>query len=359
MKALLRAFDRRYYVVAPAERLAAVRILVGGFAVVFLLVSAPKFWALASFPAAELAPVGPLSWLDAPCAPAVVYGAFVACVLSGIAFTLGVGYAVAAPLFAALLLLLTTYRSSFGMKFHTENLLVLHVLLLAAAPAADAWRWRARGRGRAEARGRAVPSPHGRYGWALCAMSVVTVITYALAGVAKLRNGGWEWMNGDLLRAQIAYDNARKIELGSLHSPLGAALVRVGWVFPILGWLTMAVELLAPLALLGRRWASGWAALAWGFHAGVLAVMMIGFPYPLTFIAYASLFRAERLGELRLVRRLFGSWLPATAAQPRPDTAQPRSDSSPPHVVSAPSGSASAESSQVSSPEEELAERDE
>ena len=51
MKALLRAIDRRYYVVAPAERLAALRILVGGFAVVLLLVSAPKFWALASFSA--------------------------------------------------------------------------------------------------------------------------------------------------------------------------------------------------------------------------------------------------------------------------------------------------------------------
>ena len=34
---------------------------------------------------------------------------------------------------------MTTYRSSFGMIFHTENLWVVHVALLATAPAADAW----------------------------------------------------------------------------------------------------------------------------------------------------------------------------------------------------------------------------
>jgi hypothetical protein len=356
VKALLRAIDRRYYVVAPAERLAALRILVGGFAVVLLLVSAPKFWALASFSAAELAPVGPLFWLEAPLAPGVVYGAFVACVLGGIAFTLGVGYGVVAPIFAALLLLLTTYRSSFGMKFHTENLLVLHVLLLAAAPAADAWRWR----GGDAARATAAPAPHGRYGWALCAMSVVTVITYVLAGIAKIRNGGWEWVHGDLLRAQIAYDNVRKIELGSLHSPLGAAVVRVAWLFPILGWLTMAVELLAPVALLGRRWASGWALLAWGFHAGVLAVMMIGFPYPLTFIAYASLFRAERLGDVRPVRRLvswlFGGSRSSAASARSSTTAGVDVDTAVTTAVT--TAGATAEPPRVPSPKEELAERE-
>lgn len=329
MKRLLRAFDRFYYVAAPAERLAAVRILVGGFAVIFLLASAPRFWGLAHFGVAEFDPVGPLFWLDRPLEPALSYAVFVGCVLTGAAFTLGVGYGVVAPVFALLLLLLTTYRSSFGMKFHTENLLALHVLLLAAAPAADVWVWRgfgARSRARTtqiapgEARSEAARHvEHGRYGWVLCAMSAVTVLTYVLAGIAKLRNGGWDWVNGDILRSQIAYDNVRKIELGSLHSPVGAAVVRVAWLFPILGWLTMAVELLAPLALLGRRWALAWAALAWSFHAGVLAMMLIGFPYPLSLVAYASLFRAERVRELPLVRR----WLGRGESSTQGETPQP------------------------------------
>jgi hypothetical protein len=33
----------------------------------------------------------------------------------------------------------------------------------------------------------------------------------------------------------------------------------------------------------------------WGFHVGVLALMAILFPYPVTFIAFAPFFRTERL----------------------------------------------------------------
>jgi hypothetical protein len=49
------------------------------------------------------------------------------------------------------------------------------------------------------------------------------------------------------------------------------------------------VELGAPLALLGRRLAYAWIALAWCFHAAVFAVMVVLFPYPLVGIAFASM----------------------------------------------------------------------
>jgi hypothetical protein len=55
------------------------------------------------------------------------------------------------------------------------------------------------------------------------------------------------------------------------------------------------VELGAPLALLDRRLRVLWAIAAWTFHLGVLALMGIGFPYPLTGVAFASLFRVERV----------------------------------------------------------------
>jgi hypothetical protein len=55
------------------------------------------------------------------------------------------------------------------------------------------------------------------------------------------------------------------------------------------------VELGAPVALLGRRIAAAWAALAWSFHLGVLALMAIAFPYPLLGVAFLPFFRAERL----------------------------------------------------------------
>ena len=45
------------------------------------------------------------------------------------------------------------------------------------------------------------------------------------------------------------------------------------------------------------------AASAWAFHLGVLALMGIGFPYPLSGIAFASLVPAERLPRWVAERR--------------------------------------------------------
>jgi hypothetical protein len=303
------------YASASAQRLAAVRVLVGAFAVLYLLGTAPSFLRVSGFAPQDFDPVGPLFWLEQPVPSAVVFVAFAAAVVAGVGFTLGVGYAVSGPVFALLLLLLTTYRSSWGMKFHTENLLTLHVLLLAVAPAADVWRWSGR---TPTDNGKTAGLEGGRYGWALRAMSVVTVLTYVLAGLAKVRIGGWEWFSGDVLRTQIAYDNVRKIELGSLHSPLGAAAVGVPWLFPVFAWLTLLVELFAPLALLGRRWALGWAALAWSFHLGVLLLMAIGFPYPLSFVAYASLLAPEKVRDWPLVRRALQARLRLSPAWANP-----------------------------------------
>ncbi len=58
--------------------------------------------------------------------------------------------------------------------------------------------------------------------------------------------------------------------------------------------MTIVIELGAPLAMLHRRVALGWALIAWGFHVGVLFLMSILFPYPCSGAAYASFFRLER-----------------------------------------------------------------
>lgn len=295
---LLSAFDRYWYAPAPAERLAWLRALVGGYALVYLIVRYPALTAVTRFHAAEFEPTGPVALLGSPLPPALVHAVAVLAVVAGAAFVAGVRYRLSAPLFALSFLWVTSYRSSFGMKFHTENLVALHLLLLAVAPAADALSFDARRR-RAPA-----PEPHGRYGWVIRAMCAVTVVTYVLAGVAKLKLAGTEWVTGDVIRAQIAYDNLRKIELGSLHSPLGAALVRASWPFPFLAWTTMALELGAPIALFGGRLARVWVFVAFAFHVGVLALMAIAFPYQLSFIAYLSFFEVERAQRSRFYRRL-------------------------------------------------------
>jgi hypothetical protein len=191
-----------------------------------------------------------------------------------------------------------TYRNSWGQVFHTENILVLHVLVLAVAPAADALSL--------DGRGREVPCDDARYGWPVRLMCIVTVLTYFIAGETKLRIAGLDWVTSDSLRNYVAFDNLRKTELGDVHSPLGGWLVGHGWLFPPLAVLTLAIELGAPLALLGGRVARAWAALAWAFHAGVVAVMAIVFPYPLLGIAFAPFFEVERLPvrlPARVVRR--------------------------------------------------------
>lgn len=291
----LRAFDRYWYAPMPKERLALLRIAVGCFALVYLLARFPAFLAVTRFHASEFAPVGIVALATAPLPPALVYLSFALTLLAGCAFVLGFRYRVFGPLFALSFLWVTSYRSSFGMKFHTENLVALHLLLLGCAPAVGSHSLDARA-----GRSRVSDQPDPRYGWPIRAMCAVTVFTYVLAGVAKLRLAGWDWLSGDALRAQVAYDNLRKLELGSLHSPLGAALVAHSGPFLFLAYATLLLELGAPLALAGKTVAKVWVTCAFFFHAGIALLMAIAFPYPLSCVAYLSFFELERVQSSRL-----------------------------------------------------------
>lgn len=294
---LTQRLDRFWYTPAPAERLSALRVCIGVYALVYLLVRAKSLLTVTRFAPAEFEPVGVVALLREPLPPLAVYGLFSIAVLTMAALTIGLFYRVSGPLAALSFLLITSYRSSFGMIFHTENLVALHLILLSVAPAADAWSVDAR-KGRAQEGGE-----HGKYGWPLRAISALTVVAYVIAGVAKLRLAGFGWVDGDLLRAQVAYDNLRKIELGSLHSPLGALLVRYGWPFRTLALCSLALELGAPLALFATRIAKVWVLGVFGFHLGVLALMAIAFPYQLSFVAYLSFFPLERLVSRLRARR--------------------------------------------------------
>ena len=293
---------------APAKRLAVLRVLVGGFAVGYVAVRSPNFVSYASFDDSQFAPVGIATLLDGPLPGVVLRLLVAATVVVGVAFVAGWRFRFSGPAFAVLLLALLTYRNAWGQVFHTENILVLHVLVLGLSPAADALSL--------DSRGRDAPGDDSRYGWPVRLMCVLTVLTYFIAGETKLRIAGLDWITSDSLRNFVAYDNLRKIVLGDMHSPLGGMLVGHAWLFPPLAVLTLAVELGAPLALLGGRIARVWVLLAWGFHVGVVAVMAIIFPYPLLGIAFAPFFAVERL-PLRLPARLTRRLAPGSAARLR------------------------------------------
>ncbi|HEU4410698.1 MAG TPA: hypothetical protein VFS43_35930 [Polyangiaceae bacterium] len=274
---------------APAARLASVRVLVGVYVLGYFALRARHLAAVARLPEGQFRPVGLAALAPAPLPAPLVYASVAAAALAAVAFATGFRYRVTGPLFAALLLWVTSYRNSWGMIFHTDNLAVAHVLVLGLAPAADAL---SRDAGR---RGGPPPPDGHRYGFPLRLLCLITVITYVLAGVAKVRNAGLGWAAGETLRIWIGIDNLRKMELGDLYSPLGFALLRHPWVFPPFAAYTLLVEFGAPLALLGGRPAKIWCWCAWLFHAGVLAFMGILFAYPLSGIAFAPFFGAERL----------------------------------------------------------------
>lgn len=312
--------DRWLLAPAPPTRLAAIRILVSAYCTIFLVARLESFWGSLSLPRRQWEPVGPLWFLGEPLPIGFAQLLVLATIGLGVAATIGWRWRLTGPAFALAFLTVATLRMSWGHVIHTENLAVLHLLVVGCSRhAADTWSLDAR----RQAPPRPVPIASYRYGLPLRLMAIALVITYALAGWMKLRNGGSDWLTGDVLRNQIAYDNLRKELLGSPHSPIGGWVVQFGWPFHPIAWLTVVVELGAPLALLGGRIRTLWAVAAWGFHVGILVLMAISFPYPLSGVAYACLFRPERIvgpvldrtRQLVVERRLrsgtMGSWRPS------------------------------------------------
>jgi hypothetical protein len=263
-----------WFAPAPEGRLAALRILIGSYALVYLAVRLPEFFKVAHYDKSHFAPVGVTRILDVPLPPSLVLVIGIATCALLACLVANVQYRITAPLAALGLLWSLTYRNSWGMVFHTENLLVLHVIVLAFAP------------------------PKGDAGWPIKLMAVLTTVTYLLAGIAKLRIAGADWIDGELLRNQIAVDNLRKALLGDPTAPLANLFLHHPRQLLIFSAMTLVIELGAPLALLHRRVGYVWAVTAWAFHLGVVLLMNIWFPYPLLGFAFLPLVPAEKVVAL-------------------------------------------------------------
>ena len=330
MRSALRAADDWLFAAVGPQRLAVFRVMCGAFSVVYVAVRIRRFLDLADAPAARFDPLGPLAPLDSPVSGPLVVSGVVVLLALGVAFTCGLWFRVTGPLFAVALLLATTYRSSWGQVLYFETLMVLHVLIVGFTRSADALSVDARRRGGTAPAPASPASPatpatsatsaNPCYGWPIRLAACVTVLTYVLAGVAKLRIGGVEWMDGETLRNHVAYSAARLDVLGGSPSPFAEPLLDAAWLFTPLAVATVVIELAAPVALLGGAVRNVWVVAAWLMHAGIAALMFVVFPYPLALVAFAPLFELERLADG--VRSVLGSAIRSdspTLLGPRPD----------------------------------------
>src|SRR5688572_12683740 len=102
MTSLLQQIDRFWYRPLPALRLAVLRVLVGAYATLLVLIRLPSFSSVLRFGEAEFKPLGPVALLDSPLSPALVYGSIALTLLSGVLFVLGFRFRFTGPLFAAM-----------------------------------------------------------------------------------------------------------------------------------------------------------------------------------------------------------------------------------------------------------------
>ncbi len=175
-------------------------------------------------------------------------------------------------LYAGVLTLTLSFSNAFGMILHTENLLCLHVIIVAIG---------------SQRVSRSAASTLFTPATTLYLCAWATALAYLISGTAKLRLGGFAFLSGDTLQTHIAVDNLRKILLGDSSSPLAEFALRQDALAGTAAVVVLALELAAPLALWWRRGALVWSALMWLFHLGVLALMAIAFVYPLVGMAFA------------------------------------------------------------------------
>lgn len=286
-----RRVDRWLFPGAPPERLAVFRVLLGLYTTTYLAVRLPVFLGLADGTADQFEPVGILAALGGPLPAPLVTALAAGVLVLSVAFLLGAAFRWTGPAFAIGLLVLTTYRSSWGQIVWLELVMVLHVLIVGCSRSADAFAIGRRRSGRQED----TPLPSAAYGAPMQLAALVLVASYVLAGVAKLREGGLAWAVGDSLRNHVAATAVRADVLGGVSSPIGAWLVQFGWLFPPVAMVSLLLELGAPVALLGGRIRDAWVAGTWLMHLGIAALMFVTFPYPLSLVAFAPLYRLERL----------------------------------------------------------------
>jgi len=323
---LRRFADHVWFPEMPVERPALARLATGGYAMWLLWRAWPAYRDIARLPADRFTPVGPVGWLTAPVDPSFFDGWLAVTALLVVLYFVGFAHRVVAPVGAFMLLVLLAYRTSWGKVYHSDNLFCMQIICLSITPAASALSvdaWLARrfpdNPWLAKLRWPEVPPMHWWYGWSIQLVCTLTLITYFLAGWAKIMGdaGVW-WATADNLLAQIG-KNAIQAEMLTLEGPSDTVLwaYQMGALLGPAAFIALWAEVLAPLALLDRRLGWGWAVITWCMHFGIHVLMDISFKFPLYGWAFWPFFPMEKL----LPSALRSSGVAAVPPSPPPSDA--------------------------------------
>ena len=336
MRSLLGALHRFWFSPASSSPLAAMRIVVCGYMLVSMLsYDLARTWRALKRPREFMDPAVALDLFPLPYTLAaewllplslLVYGL-------GVLATLGLFARPALFLFAACYWSMGAVIGAWGYIPHSRILPVQALMILAFAPGTTAWSvdrllqwaWRRR-RGsapplRAALAGRPVPR------WGIQLVLVIFATVMFSAGISKLRYSGWEWTDGRTLGFYLAGGSVRNVIIpdtgnGSrpgldrrphlsywtdgfsqfvgrkdltpdvawkdgvgLESylfsmtvqPMGRRVASHSSAVVALSFMSLFLELLAPLMLVGSRLRSLYLLAATGFFLGIDATMGISF----------------------------------------------------------------------------------
>ncbi|RKS77716.1 hypothetical protein CLV35_1414 [Motilibacter peucedani] len=128
-----------------------------------------------------------------------------------------------------------------------------------------------------------LPHPSEAAGWALRCIQLAVVATYFLAGVTKVRFGGWGWVDSATLARAV-------VRRGTF---LSNWMLDVPWTLHVGQYVILAFELLSPVALfLPLRWQVRVVAFWLSFHLATYAGITIMFwPHIICLAAFLPLER--------------------------------------------------------------------
>ncbi|MCE0539920.1 hypothetical protein LWF15_30930 [Kineosporia rhizophila] len=118
-------------------------------------------------------------------------------------------------------------------------------------------------------------------GFAFRAMQLAAIATYFLSAWAKVRFGGWDWVNSATITRAV-------IRRGTF---LGDWLLHIPWSLHAFQWVLFSAEMLSPVIFfVGEKWRRRMVAAWFVFHAATYSVITIAFwPHLIMMLAFLPL----------------------------------------------------------------------